>query len=486
MDILLQRKLCWLDPVPRQIMKKCSQVNLLSKEGQVTSVPAQLLIASSPYLNSILMMPSFSCSPNSISLPSATSSTLKLLAQILCMGETEESGGLEMTMINMRELQDVFVLLGINIKLCPKLSYAKLAKETGSSGGGVVKEEVLESEDNQLIKKKSNVAKMSSSSGMFRQSRLLKEFKKNIMRNLTDEVDANCSEMTLQKKTDTKAGGKSLDVKFSMQSDSVNLVKCDTDVKKSTFKKSESEEAMCNICSVQFAKYTSLRRHYRENHGIQDKKSGREVTKPSVQKCLHCGLKFRFRGSLLRHIRRVHNSENKQKIHSGKELYYNCGDCDEKYLNIHFLQRHMKDQHSKEIISVSCQDCSLVLTNRKDMNQHCQEVHKRNNESIENVKMEVLHEDNLSKLNKRRNKCNDCGKTFKKRSGGLKKHIERFHEGKTYGCGVCEVICAYKRNVQRHCIDKGHDKNLIYVIVDLPQRYIIFNFINTGGGGVKK
>ena len=69
------------------------------------------------------------------------------------MGETEESGGLEMTMTNMRALQDVFVLLGLNIKLCPKLSSAKL-QETAPSGGVDVKEEVLESEDNQLIKKK--------------------------------------------------------------------------------------------------------------------------------------------------------------------------------------------------------------------------------------------------------------------------------------------------------------------------------------------
>ena len=48
-----------------------------------------------------------------------------------------------MTMINMRELQDVFILLGINIKLCPKLSCAKLATETGPSGGDVFKEEVV-------------------------------------------------------------------------------------------------------------------------------------------------------------------------------------------------------------------------------------------------------------------------------------------------------------------------------------------------------
>merc|ERR1719352_736945 len=101
------------------------------------------------------------------------------------MGETQESGGLEVTMTNMRELQDVFLLLGLNIKLCPKLSCTKFAGDTGSSGS-VVKEEVLEEpEDHQLINTNSSVAKMSSR-GQFRQSSLLKEFKKNMRRKLME------------------------------------------------------------------------------------------------------------------------------------------------------------------------------------------------------------------------------------------------------------------------------------------------------------
>jgi len=33
------------------------------------------------------------------------------------MGETQDSGGLEKMITNMRELQDIFILLGLNIKL---------------------------------------------------------------------------------------------------------------------------------------------------------------------------------------------------------------------------------------------------------------------------------------------------------------------------------------------------------------------------------
>ena len=145
MEIFLQRKLCWLDPVPSHILKKCNQINLLSKEGQLTSIPVQFLAASSPFLNSILTMPSFSweSSITSISLPSVTNSALQLLAQILSMGETEESGGLETMLNNMNELHNIFTLLGMNVKLCPKLSSSKLAMKAVPYGGTFVKDEVL-------------------------------------------------------------------------------------------------------------------------------------------------------------------------------------------------------------------------------------------------------------------------------------------------------------------------------------------------------
>jgi len=80
------------------------------------------------------------------------------------MGETQDSGGLEMMMTNIRELQDFFLLLGLNFKLCPKLSCAKF---DGPSGSDVKEELDSESKDNQFIKKNSSLAKMSSSNGKF-------------------------------------------------------------------------------------------------------------------------------------------------------------------------------------------------------------------------------------------------------------------------------------------------------------------------------
>jgi len=92
-------------------------------------------------------------------------------------------------MTNMRELQGVFILLGLNIKLCPKLSCAKFAGPPES-----------ESKDNQCIKKNSTVAKMSLSNGKFTQSSLLKEFNKKIRKNLkyvNFNVEESCDVMEL-------------------------------------------------------------------------------------------------------------------------------------------------------------------------------------------------------------------------------------------------------------------------------------------------
>jgi hypothetical protein len=79
------------------------------------------------------------------------------------MGETDECIGLEVTMTNMKELQDVLVMLGLNVKHSPKLSSAKIG-----TVGDVIKEEVsaktledleVRNHENQMMKK-SSIVKM--------------------------------------------------------------------------------------------------------------------------------------------------------------------------------------------------------------------------------------------------------------------------------------------------------------------------------------
>jgi hypothetical protein len=52
---------------------------------------------------------------------------------------------------------------------------------------------------------------------------------------------------------------------------------------------------------------------------------------------------------LSRHLRRQHNHDCKQEIDSGKDLYYKCEECDEKFSNRCNMQRHGNDKHLKMI-----------------------------------------------------------------------------------------------------------------------------------------
>jgi len=381
-------------------------------------------------------MPSFSweSSTPSISLPSVTNSALQLLAQILSMGETEDSGGLETTMTNMNELHNIFTLLGMNVKLCPKLSSSRLAMKAVPYGGTFVRDEVLMFEDRPLremeaqnhagllIKKKSTTKKHSS-----RKFQQFLKKKENIMRNhFEDEknVEESCDEFDSSCKVEEGFD----DVKFKqsglLQDFKVNLVECTSDatfnenaMSKKYVTKGERSLIMCNICGVEVNKYASLRRHYREKHGIQDEKPACKVKKPSVNKCQNCDKKFSFRSSLLKHFKRVHKNEIlPEKRETGSE----------------------RKVHHQEVLK--SKDESAVCTNMEVMNNNC---------------------------SSKRVECNECEASFHHNSS-LGKHKRRFHEGKTYGCGVCDKIRAYRGGMLKHCSTSGHDKKLIYLIVDLP------------------
>ena len=125
-DIHLQRKTSWLDDGPQHYQMNYNSIYLLCEDGRTTFLPISFLMVVSPFLQSILSQSSCFCKLSSIytiSLPSASDSTLKLLVQILSKGETGRCGGLDVTMAKLREVQDVLSLLGSSVKLNPKLDY---------------------------------------------------------------------------------------------------------------------------------------------------------------------------------------------------------------------------------------------------------------------------------------------------------------------------------------------------------------------------
>ena len=261
MEVLLQMQLCWPEQVTYINLKKSSQqIKLVSEECLETFVPVQLLAAFSPFLNSILASSSScdSLTTPCISIPSATDSTLQLLAQILLTGQTGAEEGFERTMINMKELQGVLSLLGLNVKLCPKLVPHKLYKKTVfPKCASLVKDEACG--ENEFVQyKKPSVFKS-------RSSKVLKEFKADLKirllasedehTDICEEVDDNMlvseqpAEITSISVYDERVEFKQLGL---MRDFKVNLINCASDVNISEEPKklSKAKENVCNVFYV--------------------------------------------------------------------------------------------------------------------------------------------------------------------------------------------------------------------------------------------
>ena len=98
------------------------KVNLQSGDGQTISLPVSLLLAASPFLQTLLPPPCQCNTTTTISLPSTRGDSLKLLAQIFSKGETEHLAG-GVIESSLEELQQALELLETGIVL--KLSYMR-------------------------------------------------------------------------------------------------------------------------------------------------------------------------------------------------------------------------------------------------------------------------------------------------------------------------------------------------------------------------
>jgi len=379
---------------------------------------------------------SFSCESitASISVPSASSSTLQLLAQILSMGETDESEGLETTMSNLNELHSIFTLLGMNVKLCPKLSSSKLAIESVDYEVVAVRDEVLKVDDTQFreIEVQDHVGLSVKKNSTTEKCSPLKKKEKITLFDDKKNVKMSCKEFDPSFQVNQRCENVRFKQSGLLQDFKVNLMECSPDgalegdamMCKTSEVEGDKSLLQCNVCGVQVNKHVGLRRHYQQKHGIQNDKS------LNVNECFKCNKRFSSRRCLLRHFRRVH----KDGILPRKKV------------------TPVKVQH--------------------------QEVNKRQKESEGCTKMDVLsndilcgasfnHNHSLNTHEWRVHECQECDLSFKYKSS-LRSHRRSVHEGKKYGCGVCDKILASRDGMRKHCSTSGHDRDLIYVVVDLP------------------
>ena len=222
-------------------------------------------------------------------------------------------------MTSLKELQWVMVLLGVNIRIGPKVKYDKVYDQSDLFGTSMktVKDEVEDTDENWEVfghndgdtptkhqkNKKPSLAKKSSAGVKFKQCGLFKDFKVNMVRYHSYEGNNN-------------------------EEEGHNL---------------SENEIYSNKCNIS-RDFPSLRRHYREKQGIEDQMQPNDRHEPS---------------------------ENKHRKDS-KELKYQCKDCNLMYSGKENLQNHMCDKH----IAVEgedkyqCKDCDLKFTTRRNLKRH--------------------------------------------------------------------------------------------------------------------
>jgi len=380
MEVLLQRQLCWPELVTDTNLKNSSQIKLVSAEGLETFVPVQLLAAFSPFLNSILASSS-SCESFTtpcFSIPSATDSILQLLAQILLTGQTGAQEGFESTMKNLKELQGVLSLLGLNVKLCPKLMPSKLFKKIFlSKCASVVKVEACSVNEFAQYKKPS-VVKNSSLNA-------LKDFKAVLKRRLLaskgdqtdkcEEADENVpvSEQPVKINpivdSDDRVEFKQLGL---LRDFKVNLINCGSDenISEETMKPFKDENNVCNVCGGEFSTFASLKRHYCEQQS-------------PVKTCPYCKLTLKSTGALMRHIKWMHTKKNPterdqrkgkdMKVSSEQARQYECQGCGKIYSHPKSLQRHIIKKHA--VKKFKCQSCGKTYSHPTSLRRHLSKEH---------------------------------------------------------------------------------------------------------------
>eukprot|EP00092_Neocalanus_flemingeri_P000593 GFUD01000630.1.p1 GENE.GFUD01000630.1~~GFUD01000630.1.p1 ORF type:complete len:348 (-),score=103.86 GFUD01000630.1:90-1133(-) len=129
-----------------------AQITLMGgDQGDPVSIPAIVLVAvASKEIKSLLLATCLSCQSPVIVIPSATSSTLKLVRQVLCEGKVDPMTGLEISRRKL-DVEAVLELLAPGVKLVNTIASAGVTSRQQDEGDvtitGVTKEEWLMSSE---------------------------------------------------------------------------------------------------------------------------------------------------------------------------------------------------------------------------------------------------------------------------------------------------------------------------------------------------
>jgi len=372
-------------------------LSLLGRDGCQVLVPAELLLAVSPLVRTMmtdLLPPAFS--PHVISIPGVTGAVLLMVAELL-------SKGTAVVHANKKEVQEVFKMM--RIEACISCCVADMEVKDEDLTKGCSQSDIY------IKIEKSDDNKESEYYEDFRNLAADKVENKNIESNLSE---GNNSLEVLLRSNENKP------------EDEENRRDTEPDILR---QHSSMKHFKCDQCEYKAARRDNLKQHMLIHTG----------EKPFA--CGQCSYRAVSRGKLKRHLL-VHSTRVKPfacdqcsyragtssclkqhvLIHMG-ERSFACDQCAHRAISSARLKQHML-VHSRERL-FDCDQCSYRAVSRGSLKRHLK-VH----------------------LRKRAFNCDQC--SYKAVSRELLNQHLRVHAKERFACGQCSYGAVSKRLLKQH------------------------------------
>ena len=131
-------------------------------------------------------------------------------------------------------------------------------------------------------------------------------------------------------------------------------------------KHNEVTHFKCDICENSYTRDSSLKRHKRITHNIDESKAiipGTTKKNKNLNECVLCESMFTQKTDLNRHIKTVHNTSN------NSQEKFQCKTCNKDFQRIDHLQRHEKI-HQKSSIKIVCEVCLNHFVTKDELKMH--------------------------------------------------------------------------------------------------------------------
>ena len=198
---------------------------------------------------------------------------------------------------------------------------------------------------------------------------------------------------------------------------------------------SKDPKYQCDKCNTKFRTAKGLKAHLESSHENESKD-------PFI--CSTCGRVFLYKRSLDRHCKAEQHSYLKicsktKKLKFGEEKGVKCTIC-HKIIASHYLELHMKKNHTDEAREFKCDYCDYKTKRRDSLRRHKREVHFRFQSELSAVS-ETFKEGTSTYL------CPDCKKILR-----TVKEVENHVVGKicSMTCNICEKTFSRKHNLRQH------------------------------------